>query len=126
MGGRSATKPIYNIHNPIGLKLGLSHLNKHKFINNVQDCINPLCTCSFEIESLSHFFLHCHYFTNIRSTLFNELHSVDANILKFSDNETVELLLHGSSKFNKVQNNNILNFCISFILKSERFDGSLL
>ena len=90
--GRSTAKPVYNFHNPIGLKLltrlrlGLSHLNEHKFKHNLQDCINPLCTCSLDIESLSHFFLHCHYFTSIRSTLFSELQSADANIVKFLDN----------------------------------------
>ena len=80
--GRPTAKPIYNIHNPIGLKLltrlrlGLSHLNEHKFKHNFQDCINPLCTCSLEIESLSHFFLHCHYFTNICSTFFSKLNQL--------------------------------------------------
>ena len=45
-------KPIYKVHNPIGLKLltrlrlGLSHLNEHNFEHNFQDCIKPLCTCS--------------------------------------------------------------------------------
>ena len=130
--GRPTAKPIYNIHNPIGLKLftrlrlGLSHLNEHKFKHNFQDCINPFCMCSLVIESLSHLFLHCHYFTNIRSTLFSELQSVDANIAKFSDNEIADLLLYGSSKFDTGQNHKILSSCISFILKSERFDGSLL
>ena len=129
---RPTAKPIYNIHNPIGLKLltrlrlGLSHLNEHKFKHNFQDCINPLCTCSLEIESLSHFFLHCHYFTNICSTLFSELQSADVNIAKFSDNELVDLLLYGSPKFDTDQNHKILSSCISFILNSERFDGSLL
>ena len=43
--GWSTAKPVYNIHNPIGLKLltrlrlGLSHLNEHKFKHNYQDCI---------------------------------------------------------------------------------------
>ena len=130
--GRPTAKPICNTHNPIGLKLltrlrlGLSHLNEHKFKHNFQDCINPLCTCSLEIESFSYFFLHCHYFTNIRSTLFSELQSVDANIAKFSDNEIVDLLLYGSPKFDTDQNHKILSSCISFILKSERFDGSIL
>ena len=92
--GPPTVKPIYNIHNPIGLKLlirlrfGLSHLNEHKFKHNFQDCINPLCICSLEIESLSHFFLQYHYFTNIRSTLFIELQLADVNIAKFSDNDT--------------------------------------
>ena len=66
--GRATSKPTYNIHNPIGLKfltrlrLGLSHLNERKFKHNFQDCVKPLCSCSLEIESLFHFFLHCHQF----------------------------------------------------------------
>ena len=78
-----------------------------------------------EIESFSHF-LHCHFFTNIHSTLFSELQSVNANIAKFSDNEITELLLCGDPKFDTDQNHKISSSCISFILKSERFDGSLL
>ena len=81
-----AAKPTYNIHNRIGpkfhtrLRLGLSHLNRHKFKYNFQDCVNPLCLCSLEIESLSHFFLHCHHFTNIHATLVDDLQSVDIKI----------------------------------------------
>ena len=39
---------VYNICNPNGLKLltglrlGLSHLNEHRFNHNFEDCINPL------------------------------------------------------------------------------------
>ena len=85
---------IYSVEkkNTIRLRLGLSHLNELKFEHSFQDCINPLGTCSLEIESVSHFFLHyCHYFTNIHPTLLSELQSVDANIAKFSDNEIVDL-----------------------------------
>ena len=45
--GQPTAKPTYNIHNPVGLKfltrlrLGLSHLNEHKFKHNFQDCVNP-------------------------------------------------------------------------------------
>ena len=54
------------------LQLGLSHLNEHRFNRNFQNCINPLCRCSLEVESTSHFFLHClHY--NDCATLLNEL-----------------------------------------------------
>ena len=55
---------IYNIFNPTGLKLltrlrlGLRHLNEHKFRHNFQDCLNPLCSCSLEIEDTTHYFLH--------------------------------------------------------------------
>ena len=57
--GRPNQNTIYNINNPVGLKLltrlrlGLSHLNEHRFNHNFQNCINPLCHCSLEIESTS-------------------------------------------------------------------------
>ena len=130
--GRPTAKPTYNIHNPIGLKfltrvrLGLIHHNERKFKHNFQDCANSLCSCSLEIESFSHFFLHCHYFTNIRATLLDDLKSVDANIPSFSDNELMDLVLYGSLKFNSNQNNKILSSSISFIIKSEGFSDSLL
>ena len=129
--GRPTAKPTYNIHNPTGLKfltrfrLGLSHLNERKFKHNLQDCVNPLCSCSLEIESFSHFFLHCHHFTNIRATLQDDLQSVNRNIPSFSDNELVDLLLYVSPNFNLNRNNKILSSSISFIIKSERFSGSL-
>ena len=47
------------------LRLGLNHLNEHKFKHNFQDCVNLLCLCSLGLECLSHFFLHCHNFKNI-------------------------------------------------------------
>ena len=59
---RPKPSPLYNIQNPSGIKLlirlrlGLSHLNEHKFNHNFDDCVNPFCTCSLEPESTSHFF----------------------------------------------------------------------
>ena len=53
--GQATFKPIYNTHIPIrlklltGLRLGLSHLNEHKFKHNFQDYINPLCTFGVRI-----------------------------------------------------------------------------
>ena len=95
---RPVPKLVYNIHSPIALK-PLSHLNEHKFNHNFKGCVNPLCSCSLEFKSVSNFFLHCHYFTDVRKTLFHELRLVDENILNQSDNEIVEVLLYGSSKF---------------------------
>ena len=68
--GRPIERAIYSINNPVRLKLltrlrlGLSHLNEHRFNHNFQNSINPLCNCSLEIESTSHFLLHCHHYTN--------------------------------------------------------------
>ena len=66
---------VYNIFDPIGLKLltrlrlGLSHLNEHKLRRNFQDCLNPLCLCSLEIEDTIHYLLHYQYFLSIVLTL---------------------------------------------------------
>ena len=60
---------IYNIFDPKGLtflthlRLGLSHLNEHRFQQNFQDCLNSLCSCSLEIEDTSHYLLHFHHFS---------------------------------------------------------------
>ena len=91
------------------LGLGLSHYNEHKFKQNFQDCLRLLCSFSLKIESLSHFFLRCHHFTNIRSTLLNDLQTIDVNIPSFSGKEFVDLLLYGSPKFNFSQNDKVLN-----------------
>ena len=61
---RSIQSNVYNVFDPIGLKLltrlrlGCSHLNKHKFRYNFQDFLNPLCSYSLEIEDTVHYFLH--------------------------------------------------------------------
>ena len=51
------------------LSLGFSHFNSHKFRNNFQDCLNLLCPCSLEVESTINYFLHYHYYSDIRKTL---------------------------------------------------------
>ena len=80
--GRPMQNSIYNIHDPVGIKyltrlrLGLSHLNEHKFRHNFQDCLNPLCSCSLEVETTNHSFLHCHYYSNIRKTLLDTVKEI--------------------------------------------------
>ena len=105
------SKPAYNIYNPIVLEfltelwLGLNHLNEHKIKHNLQDRANLSCLCSLKIESLSHFFLPCHHFTNICETLLDNFQSVNTDIPSSSDNGLVDLLLHWSPKFISNQNN---------------------
>ena len=54
--GRLIQNPVYNIHDLMGIKflarlrLGLNHLNDHKFRHNFQDCFNPFCACILGIE----------------------------------------------------------------------------
>ena len=54
-----------SICGPLGIKLlnrlrvDFSHLSEHKFRHNSADTLNPLCSCSLEIENTAHFFLRC-------------------------------------------------------------------
>ena len=41
------------------LCLELSDIHKHKFNHTFQNCISPFCSCVMDVESTSHFFLHC-------------------------------------------------------------------
>ena len=122
---------MYDIHNPLGLcllirlRLGLSHLNEYKFNHDFKNCVNPLCICSFEIESTSHFFFQCNRYSNIRSTLLNEFKSLDGNILKLSDTTLTNLILYDGSQFNIKQNTSILNAVMKYILEPNRFNGSI-
>ena len=68
-------RQFFNCYNHKGirlmsrLRLGLIHPRKHKFNHNFQNCINPFCNCGMDIESTSHFFLHCPLFDDKRITL---------------------------------------------------------
>ena len=69
---RPVQRSVYSVFNPQGLKfltqlrLGQSHLNEHRFTDNFKDCINPLCSCSLEVENTLHFFLHCQHYSTFR------------------------------------------------------------
>ena len=116
---RSFIQPIYNVHNSVGLKLltrvrlGLSHLSQHKFNHHFQCRLKLLCSCSLAVESVSHFFLHWHYYSNIRSTTLNELETTDINLLNQEDDIVIDIRLYGSTKFNTNQNYWVL-LCIIF------------
>ena len=50
---------IFDVHNPIGIKLlnrlrlNFGHLNEHKFCHNFQDTVNSLFLCNTETETTS-------------------------------------------------------------------------
>ena len=97
----------YNIFDPKGLKfltrlrLGLSHLNADRFRHNFQDWLYPLCSCSLETEDTSHYFLHCHHFSNHRVDLINIVKFVCDNFESISDNVNKNVLLYDDSRFDE-------------------------
>ena len=77
------------------LRLGLSHLNKHKFNHGFLDTVNPMCSCSTEDESVSHYLLRCPNFIQQRVHLMNEIRRLNPNLLLEDDNVFSSILLYG-------------------------------
>ena len=98
------------------MRLGLSHLNEYQFRHNFQDCLNPLCSCSLEVESNIHFFLHCQHFIQSRQTLLDSVKKIVNDISNLTDDVLVNLLLYGSQTFNFEENSTIIKASIKYIL----------
>ena len=130
--GRPNQNVIYNINISVGLKiltllrLGLSYLNEHRFNHIFQNCINPLCSCNLEIESTSHFLLHCHHYTNIRLTLIKNIAEIISNTFNITNEYLVNLLLFGSPEYAEIDNSHIINATIKYLLDSERLQNILI
>ena len=126
-------KPTYGIHNPVGLRylsrlrVGLSHLRKHKFNHHFDDTENPYCNCdNVSLESVEHYFLRCPKHTLSRVTLFENLISIIGLIYFKNDSCTTEILLYGKDSLHPLTNKKIIESTINFILNSSRFSEPLL
>ena len=115
---------IYNIHNPLGLKY-LTRLKEHTFKHNFQYSIDPMCSCSNDIETTIHVFLHGANFNTQRQTLFDKIATIDANILTENEDSIVYILLFGKPNSENSLNKAMLNASIEFILSTERFNNLL-
>ena len=120
-------------HNPKGiqllarLRLGLSHLRKHKFKHSFQDCLNPLCLCGNETETFTHYLLHCPTYTNETLTLLNKIKSITCSILESSDAAVTKIPLLAENTLKNSPNTLILNSTKSkYIISTQRFEGSIL
>ena len=94
------------------LRLGLSHLHKHKFNHGFLDTISPICSCNIEEETITHYFLRCPNFTQQRIYLMNELNKIDPNLLLVNENLLLLTLLYGNTQFNDDLNSRILYLTI--------------
>ena len=107
------------------LRVGFSHLRKHNFKHIFQDTLNRLCPCSLKAKDTYHFFMHCQNFSNQRNVLFYYLSLINSEILKMSENETVQVLLFANKSFSKDMNFRIIASSTHFIKDGKRFDESL-
>ena len=81
------------------LRLNLSHLNEYKFRHNFRDILNPLCTCSLEAETVTHFLLHCQHHSIHRKTLLDTVFVIDVAISNLSEANLVDTLLYGNPNY---------------------------
>ena len=122
---------VYDINDTTGIKLitrlrlGFSHLREHKFKHNFQDTLNPLCSCSIEAESISHYFLHCHFFDALPATLMNDLRNTDSDLPTVRDENLTNILLYGNQIYDNKTNQIILMHVIRYINDSQRSDEPL-
>ena len=126
---RPSPKSAFECHNLQGIKfltrlhLGLGHLREHRFKHNFQDSLNPLCKCGAEVESISHFLLHCPIYRwySLLSTIIN----IDCKLLEITDSSLTQMLLHGNPSFDIITNSLIVNATIIFVLPTKRFEEAL-
>ena len=107
------------------LRLGLSDLREHKFKHSFQGTLNPLCSSGLNIETTSHYFLHCLLFHAERSSLLNNINKIDSTIFNKSGTVATRILLCGNESFKDEVNLLILNATIDFVLSTNRFDEPL-
>ena len=128
---RPEPNSTYNINDSKGLtlltrlRLGVSHLDDHKFRHNFQDCVSPVCSCSQDIETTTHFLLHCPNHHCARKTFFHKINQVNGNILRQSNSTITKIMLFGDIKFDFETNKILLMSTIEFVSLTERFSCSL-
>ena len=107
------------------MRLGLGHLNKHKFKYGFNDKINPICICG-DIESINHFILDYRELIEARQVLRDNIQSIDIPLFSQSESLLARLRLYGDPKGNSNVNPFFLNSTSKFILSSRRLYGPLL
>ena len=129
---RPSANSTFNCHNPKWIKLlsrlrlGLSHLREHKFKRSFQDSLNPFCSCEKgEVETSSHYLLHCPNYSEERLALLNTIRNIDMSILQLSDSKFTSVLLFSDTSFDNNKNTFILDDTIDYIISTGRFDVSL-
>ena len=104
------------------LRVEFSDLRSHRFLHNF-NCIDPICSCQMEEESVSHYLLRCPRFNHLRNELLGSISvSIGNDVSILPHDHLTSILLYGSNVYNIITNRSILKKTITFIRKSKRFD----
>ena len=88
--------------------------------------MNPLCSCSLEIEDTSYYYLlHCHHFSQYRIDLMNNVKSILENFESLSDNVKKDIPLYGDSRLDGNENKFMLEATLTYPKSTDRFSGSI-
>ena len=123
---------VFRCHNPKGIKLltrlrlGISHLRGNKFKHGFLNSLKPICSCCQNIETSTHFLLHCSNCFSERSTFLNSIRNIDSNILAKNDLKAMEKLLYGDSSYVDTNKTLIMNATMEFLFAFKRFDVPLV
>ena len=107
------------------LRVDLNQLKYYKFQHNFDDTDDPMCSSNDGIETTVHYLIDCRLLTLPRKTLVSNVSRViGANLLNFSKQKIVKILLYGDKAFSFETNINILHETDKCIHASERFPSS--
>ena len=128
---RPVGNSIYGIYNLFGVRLinklhlGFSHLREYKFRHNFVDTVNPLCSCTLEIENTENFFLRRQSNLSARATLMNELSNISNAINCLNSTDIINVIIYGDKNFDNVTNFGIITATIKFNKTTKRFEEAL-
>ena len=90
-------------------------MREHKFKHIFRDSINPLCSCTLDVESAIHHFLHYPLFTIERHTLLKTISQIDNKLPDSNESNLIQHLLFGDPSRNRKK---ILKFSMQLLIMS--------
>ena len=103
------------------IRVGLSPLNKHKYLHNFENCNLGLCKELDGVEDPFHFFFECKKYIPERKMLFFTIFkATDINLLTYK-RDKLDLLLFGNISLKREQNKKVLLATSKYITDTGRF-----
>ena len=121
---------LFLAQTPLNINLCTHILRVHfSFGNNYRELLltnlNPICNCGEDIETTSHYLLHCPDYLHERKTLLNTVSCIVPNIFDFNNDQLTEILLYGKEDLDNINNTSILDATINYLIETERFNAEL-
>ena len=107
------------------MRVGLRYICEHKFKQSFQGTLNPICSCGEDIETTSHYLLHCPNYLQERMTFLNTVTFAVPNISDLNNAQLTEILLYGKEDLDNINNTSILDAIINYLIETKRFHAQL-